>query len=165
MNPLLTLQAHQDVQDCTPRPTVKAVIMDENNNVLLFGRTLLGGGVEENEGFEEALKRECLEEAGLTIEIVKPIGMVIQYRDYIQKRYEVWGFLTRIVGEKVDPSTMQADEVGAQISWKPYQEACTALHERIQQLEALPVERRDGDAWQGKLYNYKTTLTFLEALE
>ena len=42
---------------------------------------LPGGGVEKGESIEEALKREILEEVGCAIDIVREIGVVIEYRD------------------------------------------------------------------------------------
>ena len=69
------------------RETVKAVIRNDNDEVLLLNGTHPGGGVEEGETQEVALVRELMEEMGATVEIVQELGNVITYRDELQKRY------------------------------------------------------------------------------
>ena len=58
------------------RLAVKAVIVDLDGKIALVGkkyRLLPGGGVNEGEIFTNAIKRECLEEVGCSIEIDKEI--------------------------------------------------------------------------------------------
>lgn len=55
---------------------VKAIILDENNNVILIkfpdnGIVIPGGGVEPNESLADAVARESLEETGLKVEPIK----------------------------------------------------------------------------------------------
>lgn len=58
----------------------KAIIYDTNDNIILGKRTItqcyepLGGTLQGIETFEEALHREILEEAGITIEILDYIS-------------------------------------------------------------------------------------------
>ena len=65
-----------------PELTVSAVIFNSDNKILLCKShkwdnkyVIPGGHVEYNEKLEEALQREILEETGLTIYDIKPVGL------------------------------------------------------------------------------------------
>lgn len=65
-----------------PELTVSAVIYNKNNQVLLCKShkwdnkyIIPGGHVEYGEKLEDALKREILEETGIEIHSIKPIGL------------------------------------------------------------------------------------------
>lgn len=147
--------------DYTTRLTAKAVVMDKNGNTALFSGLLLGGGVKEVETIEEALHRECIEEAGITVEILRSLGVVVQYRDKLKKKYEIHGFLARVVGENSTPTTKQSDELGKTTEWLSLDEARIMFEKRISELESLPADRLADDSIQGKLYNTITALIFL----
>lgn len=80
------------------RLTVRCMLMDEKGNFVFvrvvgtdeFGQRdyieSVGGGVEENESLEEALRRECQEEAGCTIKEIVPLGLVVDHYHLIQRR-------------------------------------------------------------------------------
>ncbi len=67
------------------RNAVRAIILKENKILMvLLEKTneykFPGGGVEKNEAFEDALKREVLEETGCNvIKIVKKVGTITEY--------------------------------------------------------------------------------------
>jgi len=147
--------------DYTVRPTVKAVVIDENKNIAIFSGLLLGGGIEDDETAEQALHRECMEEAGITIKILKSLGTVIQYRDEIKKKYEVQGFIAQLVSKEAPPTTHQEDEFGKGLIWIPLSDAKELFEKRIEELKSNPDTDFSHDAYQGKLYNTMTALIFL----
>jgi len=106
------------------RQSSRAVVFDNENNIaILYIKTsdfpkLPGGGVEEGENLEQTLKRECLEEIGCEIEIVREIGEVVEYREGINMVQNSYCFLARVVGEK-GPVNFTEREIsqGVEIKW------------------------------------------------
>ncbi len=72
-------------RDVVQRTGVYGIVTDAQNRVLIvknkLGYFLPGGGVQENETHEEALRREFLEETGYNIEIVRELETVAWYID------------------------------------------------------------------------------------
>ncbi len=165
MQILLTLGKDKGAGDYVIRPTVKGVVLDDKNNVLLFSDLLIGGEVEYGETFEQALQRECMEEAGIHVDIIKPLGTVIQYREFLKKKYEVHGFLVITTGVAVHPTTLQEDEVGKKVKWMKLADARKMLEGKIQSLKELDPQNTVDDGHQGKLYNSLTALTFLNEVK
>ena len=108
-----------------PNGCARAVLFDENNKIALmympkFIRNnssdfyvLPGGGIENNETVEEALKREILEETGCNYHIVNEMG----YFEINCAKDNIIGlsyyFLLKIEGEKKQPQ-MTNDEINWQ---------------------------------------------------
>lgn len=149
----------------TDRLTVKAVVLNEVGRILLFGGSLLGGGVEKDEDLEWALKRECLEEAGVLIDSLKPIGIVIQYRDALKKRYEIHGFLTRFIEKISEPTTASESEKKRTVTWLTLLEAKESLQNKINEIEKIGNQDPASDKYQAELFNTMTSLVFLQEIE
>lgn len=96
------------------REVVRALVLDENGNIAIhevqrddqFGDQKYfetpGGGVDEGESLEEAIHRECKEELGYEIEILAPIGIVIDFYNLINRKNINHYYLakrTRFVGK------------------------------------------------------------------
>jgi len=73
------------------REAVRAVIFDEHNKVAIVRvevgkyHKIPGGGIKPGENHAEALKRECLEEAGANIYIISELGQILEYRDGMEQ--------------------------------------------------------------------------------
>ncbi|MEN9622058.1 MAG: hypothetical protein RLZZ67_492 [Candidatus Parcubacteria bacterium] len=70
------------------RPTVKVILLDSDNKICLTSKKgsgfyfLPGGGIENTEDPIQALKRECLEEAGCHVEVKRKIVTIKCFNVY-----------------------------------------------------------------------------------
>ncbi len=141
------------------RLAVKAVILDSDKKISLVGtkyRLLPGGGVEEGETLVDAIKRECLEEVGCSVEIDKEIGFTEEYRIQIERRQQTHFFLAHIVGQKGSPQTTQDDELGIEVDWYTLDDAIILLEKEIIE---IPLESYHS------CFNVRTHLTILKELK
>lgn len=97
------------------RHAARAVVMDENGNVALLPVSkgdyykLPGGGIDEGENIIEAVKRECIEEIGCEIEIIKELGEILEYRPKINFKQISYCFLAKLSGLKGKPKFTQSE--------------------------------------------------------
>ena len=81
------------------RPSVCAIIINDNNQILLEQRSdnqlwgLPGGGVEISESVTQALYREVIEETGLNVQIIKLIGIYSDPENYSIMSYPDGGLV------------------------------------------------------------------------
>lgn len=107
------------------RVGARAVLISKNNEIALMHVSnrnyykLPGGGVEQDESLEQALKRELHEEAGAdSIEILAEIGEIDEIREKMQKKSIHCCYLVRLIGElqNTEQTDKEVDE-GYQIIW------------------------------------------------
>ena len=118
------------------RESARAVVVDENNLVAIIYSnkrkfcSLPGGGLEENEDHGTAMKREIKEEIGCDVEIIKEIGFTTEYRKPSKLRQIAYCYLTKVVGEKGEPSLTEDEiEDGYQTLWMPIDEAIKKIQD------------------------------------
>lgn len=147
--------------DYTIRKTVKAVILRDDGSILHHFTNLIGGGVEQNENDEEALHREAMEEAGIQIEIIKPLGCVVGYRDSSKRKYVINGYLCKYIKNIGHPTTNDERELKIKLVWESPVEAIRHFEKEIEVIKNTDLSV-DGDTYQAKLLNRQMSLEFLK---
>lgn len=123
------------------RRSTRGIVFDSDNNIaLLFAQeksyySIPGGGVNVDETYEQGIIRECKEETGCDIEIIRYIGTTLEYRKNNNQVCEAWGYILKVVGEK-GPVVLVGDEDESEkttiILWVPISEA-------IRLIESVPI--------------------------
>lgn len=164
MNLLATFNDNDfEPTDYTDRPTVKAVIINDKDEVLLFSGGLPGGGVEEGETNEQALMRECMEEIGATVSIDRELGNVIVYRDEIQSKYIFTGYLCLLISRD-SPTTNIEHEMDKEAVWIKRVEAIDQMEAHLAEVKMKGKEIYEGDRYQRHIFNTETAILFLKAV-
>ena len=125
------------------REIVRAILLDEHNNVCLeylldddgFGPRdyyeTPGGGIKPGESHEDAIKREIEEEVGYTCEIIAPLGEVDDYYNLIYRKNHNYYYLVRRI-KKVSQHLEEDEKIRiSKIIWVPIDEAIK-LYENMQ---------------------------------
>lgn len=108
----------------TTRKAVRTILLNDSGEIAILHKIkkneykLIGGGVENHESLEEALRREVLEESGCEIIILKELGYVEEYRtanNFIQTSYVYVAKVSKNTGKL--HLTDQEKEEGAELCW------------------------------------------------
>lgn len=161
MNILQAIGQPDEAIEYLDRPTVKVVIKKDDKILLLNDGLLPGGGIDAGESDDEAITRELREELGVTVEDVQEIGTIIQYRNFLGKKYVIHGYEATLetAGGMTDPQ--DEGEVSFAMRWLALEDAIAYVTSSI---ERVAKKSMNDDANQGKLYNLTTTLRLLKFL-
>jgi|GEM_PF-149392 ubiquinone/menaquinone biosynthesis C-methylase UbiE/ADP-ribose pyrophosphatase YjhB (NUDIX family) len=127
-----------------PRLTVRTILINDEDKIALMYMSkhklylFPGGGVEEGESLEEALKREVLEETGCSCNIIKELGYIYENRglqDFTQQSYY---YISKKCGEIRNATlTQEEEEEGTSCDWydsdEIYELLKVSAHETLQQ--------------------------------
>ena len=137
------------------RLVARAILLNEQNKIALhtlhrddiFGnQTYLetpGGGVDEGETFEEAVKRECLEETGADIQIICRLGEVEDAYNLIGRKNINRFYLCRILSQKEKHFVSEGDGFIQHTDFYSIDEAISAYHKQEDRGVAGLVKRRE----------------------
>lgn len=90
---------------------------------------LPGGGIEKGETQIDACKRELIEETGCEVEIDKEIGIVTEFRPFMDNLFQTsYCFLGRIISKERSFNLDQAEiDEGLKLTWVTLSEAISIL--------------------------------------
>ena len=160
-SPLLIIESHlDDTSDFVERKTAKAVVYNEQGEVLVFPHSLIGGGLEGDETYEDALHREALEEAGIKIEIEKYIGEVIGYHDPLKRKYIIHGYLCRFV-DKIADAIHELDHPPI---WENPLDAIARVSKNLEIITEKGPVGGDIEMFESRIGNRRTMLAFLKEI-
>jgi 8-oxo-dGTP diphosphatase len=112
-----------------------ALIIDSEEKIALVKRDnnyfLPGGGVENDESYEECLKRECSEEIGYDLDIVQYIGRLLNYTKSIKHNEYLKLIGHFYIGKLLDMNNLKIEE-DHELTWLPINEAAEKMQEKFQ---------------------------------
>lgn len=106
------------------RIAVRVILINKDNEIAILHKKnkneykLVGGGVDEGESYEDALKRETLEESGCKIEILRELGYVEEFRNKMNFKQISYVYIAKVVEDtKTLHLTQKEIDEGAEICW------------------------------------------------
>lgn len=139
------------------RKAARAIISDTDANVaLLFSTTknyhkLPGGGVEEGEEIIDAVRREVMEEIAWTIDDLRELGIIEEFRNKFALHQFSYCFIAKAVAAQGTPKFVELEiPEGFVTEWLPIDDAIAKLESEI-----------DVEDYQGKFIQARD-LTFLK---
>jgi ADP-ribose pyrophosphatase YjhB (NUDIX family) len=112
------------------RNAARAVIFDKDGKIALMHSTvdkfhkIPGGGLEGDENKETALRRECLEEAGVEVGNLIELGFVKEIKGDDKMVQNSYCYVTKVVGEKKSPNFTESEIAqGFEVIWVGLDEA------------------------------------------
>jgi len=137
-----------DIPDCIPaqeRRASRAIVFDADGNVALLHATkkfyhkLPGGGIEQGEDIETALRRELMEEIGCSVKNLRELGSVEECRNKWELRQISYCFSGDLDGLKGAPQ-LEESEIAA-----GFEPVWMSIEDAIKTLESeAPVEDYEG---------------------
>ena len=117
------------------RPTAKGIVLDGDGRIALLSNgehsLFPGGGVDDGETYEEAFIRECKEEIGCNVEVLRPIGNACHFRAKSKTKYDIHFFVGEAVGGKGVPTSISPGELACTISWLTEGEVLKILEDQM----------------------------------
>lgn len=125
------------------RLTSKGIVFDSDNKIALVGNAvnsfylLPGGGVESVESLEDGFIRECLEEIGCKVTILKAVGVIEDYRNRDKKHCINYCYAAKVLGEKGESRLTESEaKNGMHVAWFSFDEVISILEKEVEDLRS-----------------------------
>lgn len=125
----------------------RGIVLREDGKIAIFNKSnkneykLPGGGIEENEGPEEAFKREVLEETGCKVEIIKELGTTEEYKTLDNFKQISYVFVGKVLEDTKQLNVTQKEkDEGARLVWETPENALKIITESYDKLVASKYE-------------------------
>jgi len=128
------------------RPTGKVILFNEKNEIALVSNKvtnlflLPGGGIEEGEDVVEGTKRECREETGYEIEIIRELGVTEDYRVRDARHCISYGFAAKALSQGPVALTKEESDIGFFTKWLSLEDAVELFASQEQKVKRGEVE-------------------------
>lgn len=163
MNAIAEIGMRNSAIAYTDRPTVKVIIKNNDDKVLIINSGLLpGGGIDPGEDNSQAINRELKEELGVSVVDTVELGTVIQYRDFLQKRYIVYGYLADLYSWDGQADPQDEGEARLAFQWLSKLDALKLVSDSIAKFDGKVLVE---DSEQGRLFNLITTRELLSVMK
>lgn len=139
------IDAHDDCGEFSERVVGKCILL-RNNTIALTANDvhdfnlLPGGGINKEEDLYSGVKRECEEETGFKINIIKSLGTTSDFRKRRCKKYIttcVVAEAAEYVGEKL---TNEEADIGFEIIWLEKEKILPLMEEQVKLVQENNVE-------------------------
>lgn len=110
--------SESEIQNLPKRISTRAIIQNEQGQIaLLYSNKfnyheIPGGSVDEGETIEAGMIRECLEETGCNVEIIKALGLIqgLKPHNNSYQLNEIYGYFVKKVGD-IQENNFDEDEI------------------------------------------------------
>ena len=135
----------KELKDYKLRLSARGIVIRKDGKIALQYKTkknqykLVGGGIENNEDPALAFRREVLEESGCEIDIIQKLGIVEEYRGFLNLKQISHIFVAKVLNDiHILRLTEKEANEGSKIVWLKPQEALETIKESYDKL--LPSE-------------------------
>jgi ADP-ribose pyrophosphatase YjhB (NUDIX family) len=128
------------------RPTGKVVLFNEKNEIALVSNKITnlfllpGGGIEEDENIVDGTKRECREETGCEIDIIRELGVTEDYRARDARHCISYGFAAKALSQGKASLAESEANMGFFMEWFPIGDAVALFASQEEKVRRGEVE-------------------------
>lgn len=158
----IQLEEFEDKSNVRLREAVRAIVLKNGEMAILYVSNknyhkLPGGGIEQGEDLQEALDREIMEEVGTTIENIREVGKIVEYRKQHNLQQISYCFIADVKDDKGKQNfTNEEKEEGFELKWVSVEEALRLMkNDKPKDYLGTYVQVRDVDIIEYSMRNHE----------